>query len=210
MPNLDTNLHITMLRRAQKSSQIDRDGIYGLHWGRPDSDPELRIVRDNYLFPFINPDHTALEIGPGGGRWTKYLLSFGKVIAVDFYQPVIDEFVRQFRAPHLTVVKNNGTDFPGIDDKSTNFVWSYGTFVHLDEEIIRGYLASLPRILAPAAHVVIHYSDKRKPKARDNPSFSENDPPRMRRLVEHAGFEVVKEDTELLDHSAIMLIQLKD
>jgi hypothetical protein len=66
-----------MLEEAKIIGQIERDGIYGRHWGDPDQIPALRLIRDTYLYPFINPDHAALEIGQGGGRWTKYLLSFG-------------------------------------------------------------------------------------------------------------------------------------
>ena len=95
---------------------------------------------------------------------------------VDFYQPLIDEFERQFRAPHLRCVKNNGTDLPTVDDGSIDYLWTFGTFVHLEPKLIRGYLASIPRILAPNANVVIHYSDKRKPRAQQNPAFTDNDP----------------------------------
>jgi SAM-dependent methyltransferase len=209
MPGLKTKLHVSMLNRSLREGQIERDGIYGMHWGDPDRSPQLRMVRDNYLYPFINPDHAALEIGQGGGRWTRYLLSFGSVTTVDFYQPVIDEFARQFRAPHLRSVRNNGTDFPEIAAGTIDFVWSFGTFVHLEPNLIRGYLASMPRILAPGANVVIHYSDKRKPQAQRNHTFSDNDPVRMRAWVEEAGFAIASEDTDSLGHSAIMRFQLR-
>lgn len=204
MPGLTTKLHLEMLQKSQRNGQIERDGVYGKHWGDPDSEPALRMIRDAYLYPFINADHTALEIGQGGGRWTKYLLSFGSVITVDYCQDLIDEFTRLFRAPHLRSIRNNGTDFPFVDDASVHFVWSFGTFVHLDPPLIEGYLSSLPRILAPGAQVVLHYSDKRKAAALANPSFSDNDPDRMRSMVESAGFEIVAEDTSSLRHSSIL------
>ena len=204
MPSLTTELHLDMLRKSQRDGQIERDGVYGKHWGDPDRNPALRMIRDEYLYPFINADHTALEIGQGGGRWTRYLLSFGSVITIDFYQELIDEFTRLFRAPHLRSIRNNGTDFPSVDDASVHFVWSFGTLVHLDPPLIEGYLSSLPRILAPDAQVVLHYSDKRKAAALANPTFSDNDPGRMRSMVESAGFEIVAEDTDSLHHSSIL------
>ena len=79
MPTLDSNMHVGMLQASRAKGQIARDGIYGLEWGDPQTDPALRWVRDHYLLPYVNPDHTAIEIGPGGGRWTRYLLGFGRL-----------------------------------------------------------------------------------------------------------------------------------
>jgi phospholipid N-methyltransferase len=205
--SVTTPLHVQMLRRAREKREFGQDELYGVQWGRPDVDPALRSIRDEYLYPYIDPDHVALEIGPGGGRWTKYLLSFGRVLVVDHYQDLLDELTRSFKAPHLMMIRNNGTDFPEVTDGSVNFIWSYGVFVHLGQAAIADYLESVPRILAPDANVVLHYADKTKIKAQKNRGFSDNDPEAMRKLVEAAGFEVAQENTDLLEHSAIMRLK---
>ena len=126
MPEFDSPMHVRMLQTAQKIGQIERDGIYGLQWGDPQTHPALRWVRDRFLLPYVNPDHSAVEIGPGGGRWTRYLLGFGHLCTVDYHQPLLDELQRNYRAPHLSTLRNNGTDFPGIPDDSVDFVFSFG------------------------------------------------------------------------------------
>ena len=196
MPDLNDKIHLQMRENAISSGQIDRDGVYGLHWGDPQKGPLLREARMKYIYPYLHPDHRAIEIGPGGGRWTRYLLGFGELIGVDYHQELLDELTRNFKAPHLKLVKNNGTDFPGVEDKSVDFIFSWGVFVHLDPPIIQNYLHEMRRVLKPGGNAVIHYADKTKPEGRDNPGFSDNSPEKMRGMIAAAGLELLEEETE--------------
>jgi SAM-dependent methyltransferase len=210
MPRLKTTLHLHMLRRAESRGQPARDGLYGLHWGDPD-DPEntaLRAIRDRWLLPYVDRAKTGLEIGPGGGRWTRYMLDFRRLYVVDYHAELLAELRKNFRQDHIVDVLNNGTDFPGVPPSSVDFVFSFGVFVHLDLDIIRAYLENLRGVIHPETQVVIQYADKDKPKARQNRGFSDNDPRRMREAVESSGYRTVEEDTTSLDHSAIMRFEL--
>src|ERR1700685_3792102 len=100
MPSLDSDMHIEMLNASRAGGRVERNGIYGLEWGDPQNLPALRWVRDHYLLPYVNPDHTAIEIGPGGGRWTRYLLGFERLYGIDYHQDLLDELACNFRAPH--------------------------------------------------------------------------------------------------------------
>jgi SAM-dependent methyltransferase len=202
MPGLDTQLHVNMLRDAKIVGRGAK--LYGMQWGNPQKVPHLRAVRTRFVYPYLNPDHVAIEIGPGGGRWTRYLLSFGKVYAVEYYQPLLDELARNYHLPHLHLVKNNGTDFPGVADASIDFVFSFGVFVHLDMPVIEGYLQEIKRVLKPGGNAILHYSDKRKEQARRNRNFSDNDPERMRAAVTGAGFRILEEEIEALARGAIV------
>ena len=71
--------------------------IYGLEWGDPEVLPSLRHVRDHFLAPYVTPQATVLEIGPGGGRWTRYLLGAKQVYLVDFHQELLDELGRSMQ-----------------------------------------------------------------------------------------------------------------
>jgi len=193
-----------MLEEARRNGQIERDGIYGMHWGNPQAGPRAKHARDRFLLPYIHPDKTAIEIGPGGGRWTRYLLGFGKVYAVDYHQPLLDELARNYRAPHLIMVKNNGTDFPGIAEGSIDFIFTYDVFVHLDLPIIEAYLRSIRPLLKPDGCVVMHYSDKTKEKARLNGGFSDNDPERMCAAILASGFEILEEERKMTASSAVV------
>jgi hypothetical protein len=204
MPTLDSTLHLDMLKMAVRDKQPEADGIYGLHWGDPEKRPELAVVRDKWLRPYVNPDHAAVEIGPGGGRWTQYMLAFKTIFAVDLHQELLDELKKRFTLPNLRFIRNNGTDFPGIAADSIDFLFSFGVFVHLDVDIIERYLVSMRAILKKTATAVIQYSDKDKKAARDNKTFADNNPRIMRKLLTDEGYVIVEEDTSLLWHSSLV------
>jgi SAM-dependent methyltransferase len=210
LPPLATKLHLQTLKRALDEDQPARDGLYGLHWGDPEDplNPALRAIRDNWLLPHVDPAGIGLEIGPGGGRWTRYLLGFRQLYVVDRHAELLAELRKNFMHPHVVEILNNGADFPGVPTASVDFVFSFGVFVHLDLDIIRAYLANLHAVIHADTQLVIQYADKDKPKAQNNRSFSENDPRRMRAAVEEAGYHILEEDTMLLDHSAIMRFAL--
>jgi ubiquinone/menaquinone biosynthesis C-methylase UbiE len=194
------------LRRILKAikREVFEGGVYGFEWGDPDLVPPLRFIRDRYLLPYIKADESAVEIGPGGGRWTRYLLAFKKLYVVDYYSELLDEVKRRFQRPHVTFIKNNGVDFPGIEDHSIDYLFSFGTFVHLDAHLIEAYLGNMRRILKTGANVVIHYSDKTKIMAQLNDGFAENTPEKMRSMVLYAGFKICEEDLTSMWHSSIV------
>jgi len=219
MPGLDTKIHLDMLRdfkrrmplplrlvRAIKRELFNPD-IYGLEWGDPEVVAPLGYLRDRFLVPYIRPDRVALEIGPGGGRWTRYMLTAQQLYVVDFHQELLDQLARRFKKPNMVFVHNGGDDFPKVPDHSVDFLFSFGVFVHLDPEIIGRYLANMHRVLKPGADVVLQYADQTKDMAKGNPGFSDNDPERMRALVTNAGFKIVEEDLTTLWHSSVIRFQ---
>jgi hypothetical protein len=133
MPDLNTTLHLDMLRRSGRRRNlvlrilraVKREwchgGIYGLEWGDPDVVQPLRFIRDRYVLPYVNAEQCAVEIGPGGGRWTRYMLGFRKLYVVDYYADVLEEMKKNVRKRKIEFIKNNGTDFPGIDERSVNY-----------------------------------------------------------------------------------------
>jgi hypothetical protein len=210
VPDLRTRLHLDMLAEARTGRWPVAQDLYGLQWGDPNVVPWLRHVRDDFLLPFVQPDRVGVEIGPGGGRWSRYMLSLQRFYAVDFHQELLDELAKNFRTPGLFFVKNNGTDFPGIAEHSVDLVFSFGVFVHLDVPIIDAYLGSIAQIIRPGADVVLQYADKTKPEARDNPTFSDNNPEVMRALLATRGYRILRENVSTLPHSAIVHFTLGD
>jgi cyclopropane fatty-acyl-phospholipid synthase-like methyltransferase len=198
-----------MLRRAKEAGQIDKFGIYGSVWGDPQkTDTEhnmrMRIMRDKFLLPYVHPDLTCVEIGPGGGRWTRYLLTCNTLYCVDFHQELLDELAANFRAPGMHLIRNNGTDFPGVPDQCCDFLFSYGVFVHLELDAIGAYLRNMRRLLRADSQVVIHYADKTKELGRQTEGFGDNDPQRMRALVLESGYSILEEDVDTLPHSCVV------
>jgi SAM-dependent methyltransferase len=185
------------------------DETYGSQWGDPDLIPPLRFIKNRYLLPLVSEDKVGVEIGPGGGRWTRHLTRLKRLYAVDYHQKLLDELARTIRGPNIIPVKNDGTNFPGIDDNEIDLLFSFGVFVHLDLPIVEQYLAEMRRILKPGASALIQYSDKRKIMAAVNSAFAENSPETMRKLVVDQGYRIVLEDTTTLWHSSLVLF-IKD
>jgi len=216
MPDLNTSLHLDMLEsfrrrnsalsrlvRAVKTALWSKD-IYGLQWGDPEVVEPLRFIRNQYVLPYVDPQHTALEIGPGGGRWTRYLLGFKRLYVVDYHPELLDELRRNFNEPNMVFIKNNGTDFPGVEPGSIDYLFSFGTFVHLDLDVIDAYLKSMKGIVKPGANIVIQYSDKTKIMAQMNPGFSNNTPERMRQMIVSAEYRILEEDLTTMWHSSLV------
>lgn len=220
MPGLETSLHTDMLRSGQKNRGLlerikravhafrENGGLYGLEWGDPECDPPLVYVKNHFLLEHLSTDATVLEIGPGGGRWTRYLLAAKKVYAVDYHQELLDELAKNFSRANLVPLKNNGTDFPNVPLASVDFAFSFGVFVHLDLDIVDSYLESLKTVMKPGASIVIQYPDQTKPLGRSNPTFAKNSPEQMRDHVKAHGYEILEEDVKTLWHSSIVRFAL--
>jgi len=217
MPELDTPLHVDMLKeyhdqntfvhrvRRAVREVVFPNRFYGLQWGDPELSGPQVFMRNKYVLPYINPKHIALEIGPGGGRWTRYLLGFKKLYVVDHYPQLLNELKKRFNKPTMQFITNNGTDFPGVPDKSIDYIVSVACFVHLEPHLIESYLKNMVRILKPGGNVFLTYSDKTKVGAQINHTFTNVTPGAMREMISSAGFKIVEEDLTILWNSGVVL-----
>jgi phospholipid N-methyltransferase len=220
MPDLSTNLHVSMLRSSKRANALPRrianalrrsarPWVYGTEWGDIEDVPPLARTLQRWVTPYVDANQVAVEIGPGGGRWTRHLLGFSKLYVVEYYDEVRREFERNFGGRrNLSVIKNNGSDFPGIPPKSVDFCFSFGVFVHLETHIIEKYLENIKTIIKDTGNVVLHYSDMNKIMAQENEGFSQNTPEIMRQLVQAKGYRILEEDTTTLWHSSLIRIGL--
>ena len=216
MPGLNYSAHVNSLRDFKKRNSLpyrfyrafkevaSPPNVYGLQWGDPDVFEPLRFVRDRYVLPYVNPEHVGVEIGPGGGRWTRYLLDFRKLHVVDYHSELLDEVKKSFNRPNMRFIKNNGCDFPGVEEESVDFLFSFGCFVHLDAHLIDGYLKNIRAIVKPGANVLIQYSDKSKIMAQIRTDFSDTRPEQIRQMVLNSGFRILEEDLTTMWHSSIV------
>ena len=206
MPSLDTDIHLMMLRQA--ANQQKEGDVYGVHWGDPEKQRGLSFVKEFYLQYHIDRLTNVVEIGPGGGRWTRYMLNCNHIYAVDYHQELLDELKKNYDSKNMIFVKNNGTDFPNIPDAEIDFIFSFGVFVHMDIDIIDAYLGNMKRLLKPTSNVVIQYSDKTKRAAQRIEAFSDNTPERMLALISQHGYVVQDDNRWALPTSAIVRFTL--
>jgi ubiquinone/menaquinone biosynthesis C-methylase UbiE len=218
MPDLTSPIHTDMLReyKQQRRPSLPRrlwravqhelrtKDYYGQQWGDPDGVAALSFINRRWVQPYVQSDKTGLEIGPGGGRWTRYLLGFETLYVVDHYPELLAELRKTCAQPNMVFVLNDGTDFPSVPDAAVDYLFSFGVFVHLDVPLIESYLSNMKRVLKHGGNGVIQYSDMTKIMARETKSFSQNDPETMRKLVAAAGFRTEEEDLTTLSQSSII------
>jgi ubiquinone/menaquinone biosynthesis C-methylase UbiE len=147
----------------------DRDPAFrrfahlGDEWG-----PEeyVRHVVGDYVAPHCAPGARALEIGPGGGRYTARLAPLARSLAcVDVSTRMLERVRRRFAdAPHVETVHGNGSDLGAIEDGSVDFAFAHNVFVQLHLEDVFGYLAELARVLAAGGRASIHYASLSNPE----------------------------------------------
>lgn len=216
MPDLDTSLHLDMLHDYERQDSlrsrfhhavralVSPRRPYGLQWGDPETSGPQVYMRDKYILPYVKPDHVGLEIGPGGGRWTRYLLGFKHLYVVDYHTELLNELRRNCKKPNMEFIVNHGTDFPGVPPNSVDYIVSIACFVHLEPHLIESYLSNMHAILKSGGNAVLTYSDKTKVGGQLNSTFSENTPQRMREMVKASGFRIVEEDLTVLWNSGII------
>ena len=107
------------------------------------------------------PTHTILEIAPGFGRWTAFLLGCCKVLhAVDMVERCVARCRERFRdRPHGAFHLNDGTSLAMIPDDSIDFVFSFDSLVHAEMETIDAYLGELGHKLKIGGAGFIHHSN---------------------------------------------------
>ncbi len=114
--------------------------------------------------PFIAPNSRVLELGPGGGSWTRAILSLvpnGEVHTVDIHD------VTRFMDPsdwqgrlHCHRIEKN--DYRFLADDYFDFFFSFGVLCHLArDERLEILTQALPKVRR-GAHSIHEYGDWKK------------------------------------------------
>jgi SAM-dependent methyltransferase len=134
----------------------------GEEWSKPwgNSDAQWH----GCIYPRIHwflPATTILELAPGYGRWTRFLLQqcdryMGVDLAPKCIEACEDRFSNHAGAHFYT---NDGSSLPMVADSSIDFVFCFDSFVHVEAEVLSCYLHELGRVLAPEGVAFIHHSN---------------------------------------------------
>jgi SAM-dependent methyltransferase len=108
------------------------------------------------------PAGRILEIAPGFGRWTKYLLAAAKVdyFGVDLSEECIKHCRHIFDdARNATFEQNDGLSLEMVPDASVDFVFSFDSLVHVERNVMESYIPQIVRKLTPKGIAFIHHSN---------------------------------------------------
>jgi len=115
------------------------------------------------LYPRLHrglPARRILEIAPGFGRWTRYLLSYcdeytGIDLSVECVAACRQRFAKQEKA---TFLQNDGLSLAGASGKY-DLVFSFDSLVHADMEVMNEYIPSILKLLGRDGVAFIHHSN---------------------------------------------------
>lgn len=116
------------------------------------------------ILPRINsfvPTDTILEIAPGHGRWTAFLKNMCKRLTiVDLSAPCIEKCRERFvNNSNISYFVNDGKNLEMVEDNSIDFIFSFDSLVHAEEEVLRAYAAEFAKKLRPDGVAFIHHSN---------------------------------------------------
>ena len=115
--------------------------------------------------PFVGPDTKALEIGCGGGAWSKAIagLSPKELCCVDVLsaeEACFWEYVG--RQPGVRHVQVHDLFLNDLPDGHFDYFFSFGCFCHLSPQIIEEYLSHIVKKLARGANGFLMVADYEK------------------------------------------------
>lgn len=116
------------------------------------------------IYPRIRrfmPASAILEIAPGFGRWTEFLLQHcDTLIGIDVAPKCVDACRQRFAdRPGASFENNDGRSLPTVADLSIDFAFSFDSLVHVEAEVLKEYLAELARVLRPDGVAFLHHSN---------------------------------------------------
>jgi SAM-dependent methyltransferase len=164
------------------------------------------------LLPRIHhflPAQRILEIAPGFGRWTKFLLRHcGELVGIDLSSECVQACRRYFaKAPNAVFHQNDGLSLAAAGSEPFDFIFSFDSLVHADNEVFVSYIPQILRLLTERGVAFIHHSNYSSSGANENKHFRSlnvNSGTVSRIIRESNGFVYVQEQVnwgskELID-----------
>lgn len=113
--------------------------------------------------PLLARGGTIVEIGPGHGRWSQWLVEqAGLLVLCDISPNCLDACrARLAGRGHIRTHVSQGADLPADLTGKVDAVWSYDCLVHVGPRECERYLIEIARVLRPGGVAVVHHADRR-------------------------------------------------
>ena len=119
------------------------------------------------IFSKTDPRFAALEIGPGDGQWTEYMVAAAPLYLVDIYEEFIKSTLQKFpieyqarvRTYHIGFNEDKENYLDQLPQQQFGFVFAWDVFNFLSADIIEKYLFSVYEILRPGGSFLFNYNN---------------------------------------------------
>src|SRR5436190_989 len=144
------------------------------------------------------PCQRILEIAPGFGRWTQFLLPLcDTYVGVDLSEECIKACRQRFEGrPNAEWHVNDGRSLGVVDGRQFDFVFSFDSLVHADWDAVGHYVPQVVRLLAPGGLAFLHHSNLGAEPAAKVVGHRSTDvsPERVRETAERVGGKVLVQE----------------
>jgi len=146
------------LEKKAWSEEFDHGESWSEVWG------SSQAQWQGSIFPRISkwlPSSSILEIAPGHGRWSTFLIDNAtSYIGVDFSPECIEYCKERFSENKGTYFyANDGRTLSMVKDNSCDFVFSFDSLTHLEFDVMESYMKEIIRILSDNGVAFIHHSN---------------------------------------------------
>ena len=142
------------------------------------------------IYEHIKPGSVILEVGPGAGRWTTYLMNLAeRLYLVDISQKCIEICKKKFQSENFIeflLLKEICLD--KLKNSSLDCIFSYDVFVHIDYKDIEKYFSEFKEKISKDGKIIIHYSRVGDKLGKFRSRFNEDD---FKYLLKKYNFKVI-------------------
>jgi SAM-dependent methyltransferase len=136
---------------------------HGEEWSRPWISSRAQWYGS--LLPRVSkwlPSRRILEIAPGFGRWTRFLINLTteNYAGVDLSQACIDGCNNRFKGhSNASFFVNDGMSLDGISADQFDFVFSFDSLVHAEFSVFQHYIPQILAKLSENGVAFIHHAN---------------------------------------------------
>ncbi|MFH0908177.1 MAG: class I SAM-dependent methyltransferase [bacterium] len=134
---------------AEVTTGGDANAVVESAWGTPGW--------EKYITAHVTEGMVVCEIGPGVGRWTRLVLDAASKLYLVDYSKLVCDYWRKKNDGRLIVIQSANTRIPDVPSASVDLFMSFDVFVHMDVEVVFGYLQEAYRVLKPSGVALIDY-----------------------------------------------------
>ena len=122
---------------------------------------ESAAVAEEHYLPIVAPTSVVLELGPGTGRITRFVLPRCRhMILVDYSELVCAWLPSYFEGKGSFEVHHQvDPRLPMVADESVDTVIAHGVFEHFDTDEALWFLEEFARVLRPDGRVRLNYAN---------------------------------------------------